>query len=98
MKIYKDWLADENNNIVKMPLKDWFEYFGITPETYTYPETGNTYELWKAANKKERNGFIDIQKNGGYGLRHGEAEEYMTKIFYAVNADIRDVKLVQNRD
>lgn len=94
MKIRKEWLVDENNNIVKMTLREWFEYFKISPTTYTYPETGNTYELWRSENKKERNGYIDIYVNGGYGLKHCELDKYMDKVFRTGNADF-DVKLVQ---
>ena len=92
--IRKEWLCDEDGNIVQMSLREWFEYFQISPITYTYPETGNAHQLWKSETKKERNGFIDIYRNGGYGLHHDEAEQYMDKLFRTGNADF-DVNLVQ---
>lgn len=92
--IRKEWLCNEDGSIAEMTLREWFEYFQISPFTYTYPETGNAHQLWKSDNKKERNGFIDIYKNGGYGLLHNETEQYMDKLFRTGNADF-DVKLVE---
>lgn len=99
MKVYKEWLVDDNNNIIKMPLREWFEYFKISPVLATFDTIegiSKTYELWQSGWKKERNGYIDIYKCGGYGLRHDEAEQYANELFYAGNADF-DVKLVQVR-
>lgn len=93
-KVRKEWLCDENGDIVIMTLREWSEYFKITPTTYTYSETGNTYEMYKSEIKKTRNGYIDIYKRGGYGLTHDEYEKYMDKSFRTGNADF-DVKLVE---
>ena len=29
LKVYKQWLADENNNIAHKTLTEWAEYFGL---------------------------------------------------------------------
>ena len=92
--VRKEWLCDDSGNIVCMTLREWFNYFKIAPTTYTNPDTGKTYELWKSETKKTRNGYIDIYKSNGFGLLHDEAEEYMDKMFRTGNADF-DVKLVQ---
>lgn len=92
-KVRNEWLVDEENKIVKMTLREWVEYFGITPYVYT-DKQGRKWQLYKAENKTERNGLIDIFKNGGYGLGHDEYESYMDKIFRTGNADF-DVKLVE---
>lgn len=92
-KVYKEWLADEDNNIVKMTLAEWFEYFKIEPAFYEWA-CGWTTQSWKSSVKKERNGFIEIERRGGYGLLHNEYEEYKDKLFFAGNADF-DVKLRQ---
>lgn len=92
-KVRKEWLVDENGAIVKMTLEEWFKYFDIKPAFYEY-ECGITIQSWKSAIKKERNGFIDIERNGGRGLLHREYEEYKDKLFFAGNADF-DVKLRQ---
>lgn len=73
-------------------LREWIEVLKITPTTYTYESTGNTYELYKSEVKKQRNGYIDIFK-GGYGLRHSEVEKNLDEIFFIQNADINDIKL-----
>lgn len=94
LTVRKEWLCNEDGSIAKMTLREWVEYFKITPTTYTYEETGNTYELYKSETKKERNGYIDIYKLGGYGLTHAEYSKYMDKVFRTGNADF-DVKLVE---
>lgn len=86
--VKNEWLVDENGNIAKMTLREWFEYFEITPCKV------NGWETYKAANKKGRNGFIDIFKKGGYGLGHSEIDVNMDKIYRTGNADF-DVKLVE---
>ena len=91
--VRNEWLVDKNNKIVKMTLREWVEYFDITPYVYT-DKNGNNWQTYKAENKTERNGFIDIYRNGGYGLLHTEFEKYMDKIFRTGNADF-DVKLVE---
>ena len=94
-KVRNEWLVDENNEIVKMTLREWVEYFKIS--LYEVKDAdGNVWETYRAKNKKERNGFIDIYKYGGYGLRHSEFDGYMDKIFRTGNADF-DVKLVEVR-
>lgn len=93
-KVKNQWLVDEDNNIVKMTLREWVEYFGIAP--VEYQREYGIFETYRAENKKERNGYIDIYKYGGYGLRHSEFEGYMDKIFRTGNADF-DVKLVEVR-
>ena len=77
------------------PLKEWIEILKITPVKYTFESTGKTYDMYKSEVKKERNGFIDIFKKGGYGLQHSEIEKYLEEIFFVQNADINDVKLTQ---
>jgi len=92
-KVHNEWLVDENGEIVKMTLREWIEYFKISPFV-SADERGNSWYTYKAENKKERNGFIDIFKRGGYGLRHEEVESYMDRVFRTGNADF-DVKLVE---
>lgn len=91
--VKNEWLVDENGEIVKMTLREWFEYFKISPYV-SIDLAGNRWFTYQAENKKERNGFIDIFKRGGYGLRHEELDGYMDKIFRSGNADF-DVKLVE---
>lgn len=76
-------------------LKEWIEILKITPVKHTFESTGKTYDMYKSEVKKERNGFIDIFKKGGYGLQHNEIEQYLEEIFFVQNADINDVKLQQ---
>lgn len=92
-KVRNEWLVNENNEIVKMTLREWVEYFKISPYEYT-TENGKKWQTYKAENKKERNGFIDIYTKNGYGLLHNDFENYMDKVFRTGNADF-DVKLVE---
>lgn len=94
MKVKGEWLVNENGEIVKMTLREWIEYFQISPVKYTFKETGNTYDMYNSSVKKERNGYIDIFKRNGYGLAHNEIEAYLDKTFRTGNADF-DVKLVE---
>ena len=92
-KVYKEWLADENNKIVKMTLAEWFKYFDIEADYYRW-DCGVITDGWKSSKKKENGGFIQIERSGGYGLLHSEYEQYKDKLFFAGNADF-DVKLRQ---
>lgn len=92
-KVRNEWLVDENNEIVKMTLREWIEYFKIKPCIYT-TQDGTKWQTYRSETKKERSGFIDIYRRGGYGLKHNEYESYMDKIFRSGNADF-DVKLVE---
>lgn len=92
-EVRNEWLVNENGEIVKMTLREWVEYFGIAPYA-SADSVGNVWETYKAENKAERNGLIDIFKRGGYGLRHEEFDGYMEKVFRTGNADF-DVKLVE---
>lgn len=94
-KVRNEWLVNENNEIVKMTLREWIEYFKIEPFVYK-DDFNRNWQTYKSATKKERNGFIDIYKCGGYGLLHSEFENYLDKVFRTGNADI-DVKLVEVR-
>lgn len=94
-KVRGEWLVDENNEIIKMTLREWIEYFNIVPHIYT-DNSGKQWQLYRAENKKERNGFIDIYKHGGCGILHNELEKYMDKVFRSGNADF-DVKLIEVR-
>ena len=76
-------------------LREWFELLQIAPVKYTFEITGSIYDMYKSKVKKERNGFIDIYTQGGYGLLHSEIEKYSDKLFFTQNADIKDIKLVQ---
>lgn len=91
--VRNEWLVNENNEIVKMTLREWVEYFKISPYVHTL-ENGTKWETYKAENKKERNGFIDIYTKGGYGLKHTDFEAAMDRVFRTGNADF-DVKLVE---
>jgi hypothetical protein len=91
--VRNEWLVNENNEIVKMTLREWVEYFGITPTTWK-DNMGREWQTYKAANKTERNGFIDIYLRGGYGLKHCDFEAVMDRVFRSGNADF-DVKLVE---
>ena len=85
MKVYREWLCDEENNIVFKPLSFWFEYFGVKPLEYKEYRC-----FWKAENTGKR---IDIEKNGGYGLTWEEYEAYKDKLFFVGNADLENPKL-----
>ena len=76
-------------------LREWMEELKIAPVKYTFESTGNTYDMYKSAVKKDRNGYIDIYTKGGYGLLHEEVEKYLDEIFFAQNVDINDVKLTR---
>jgi hypothetical protein len=91
--VKNEWLVNENGEIVKMTLREWVEYFGITPYVST-DSNGNSWYTYRAENKTERNGFIDIYTKGGYGLGHADFDKYMDKVFRTGNADF-DVKLVE---
>ena len=77
MKVYKQWLADENNNIVYKTLIEWAEYFGVKA-------VEGTPWAWQTREGKH----IDIIKEGGYGLLHSEFPEYADKLFFVGNADL----------
>lgn len=79
MKIYKQWLADDDNNILFKPLSFWFEYFGIVPG---YSIDG--YQYWKTKAGKR----IDIELCGGYGLKQSEYESKKNNLFFVGNADL----------
>lgn len=83
MKVYREWLCDENNNIVKKPLSFWFEFFGVTA-----PDA-NIKWFWTDKRSKR----IDIEKNGGDGLLHDEYDQYKDKLFFCGNADLDNHKL-----
>lgn len=76
-------------------LREWIFEFKISPVKYTFVGTGNTYDTYKSEVKKDRYGYIDIFKKGGYGLRHSEVESYLDNVFFAENVDIHDVKLIE---
>lgn len=85
MKVYKEWLCDENNKIVCKPLSFWFEYYNIKPLEY---------KDWRCFWKNEKEGrTIDIEKLGGYGLTWDEYEAYKDKLFFVGNADLEQHKL-----
>ena len=76
-------------------LREWISELKISPIKYTFKVTGNTYDMYISEVKKDRNGYIDIFKNGGYGLAHDEIERYLDNVFFAQNVDIHDVKLIE---
>lgn len=85
--IHGEWICDADNLIVKKPLSFWFEHFGIVPATW------RDYEMWRS----EKTGkYIDIERHGGYGLRHSEYENYKDKLFFVGNADLDSPKLRQS--
>ena len=86
MKVYKEWLADENNNIVYKTLAEWAEYFGLKA-------VEGTAWVWKTKDGK----FIDIEVKGGYGLLHTEFSEYSNELFFVGNADLDRMKIRQKR-
>lgn len=76
-------------------LREWISELKISPVKYTFKDTGNTYDMYKSEVKKDRNGYIDIFKKGGYGLLHCEIESYLDNVFFAQNVDIHDLKLTE---
>ena len=82
MKVYKEWLVDENNNIVYKTLAEWAEYFGL------HAVEGTTW-VWKTRDDK----FIDVEVEGGYGLLHKDFEKYADKMFFVGNADLDRAKI-----
>ena len=84
MKVYKQWLADDNNKIIFKTLAEWAEFYGLKMVE------GTTW-CWKTRDGK----FIDIERNGGYGLLHSEFGEYADKLFFVGNADLDRVKIRQ---
>lgn len=77
MKVYKQWLADENNNIVYKTLAEWAEYYGLKM-------VDGSEWAWMTRDGKH----IDIEKEGGYCLFHSEFSEYADKLFFVGNADL----------
>lgn len=82
MKVYKEWLADENNNIVYKTLAEWAEYFGLKM-------VESTEWVWKTREGK----FIDIEVEGGYGLFHKDFGKYADRLFFVGNADLDRCKI-----
>lgn len=76
-------------------LRCWISELKIFPVKYTFKDTGNTYDMYISLVKKDRNGYIDIFKKGGYGLSHCEIDNYLDNVFFAQNVDIHDVKLIE---
>lgn len=76
-------------------LREWISDLKISPVKYTFKDTGNTYDTYKSEVKKDRNGYIDIFKKGGYGLSHSEIESHLDNVFFAQNVDIHDLKLTE---
>lgn len=76
-------------------LREWISDLKISPVKYTFTDNGNTYDTYKSEVKKDRNGYIDIFKKGGYGLKHEDIEKYIDEMFFTQNVDINDVKLTQ---
>ena len=84
MHVYKEWLCDEQNNIVYMPLAKWAAYYKLNPFK------SGKLELWKS----ELTGKImSIEKANGYGLLHKEFREYADHLFFVGNADLDTPKL-----
>lgn len=92
--VRKEWLVDENDNIVVKPLRFWFEYFGIKPvKIPVHGNPGVYYQLFEVTkNSYYGERFITIQC-GGYSLNHHNYESMMDKMFRTGNADF-NVKLV----
>lgn len=89
MKVRKEWLCDENNNIVYKPLSFWFKYFGLKP-------IDGHLCCWKAeANDKEVTfrGAVLIEVMGGYAMTHNGYEEFKDDLFFVANADLDTPKL-----
>ena len=82
MKVYKEWLTDENNNIAYKTLADWAVYFGLK-------KVENTNWCWRTRDGK----FIDIEIEGGYGLLHKDFDKYANKMFFVGNADLDRMKI-----
>lgn len=77
MKVYKQWLADENNEIVYKTLTEWAEYFGLK-------EIEGTNGLWETKNGM----VIDIIGRYGRGIAHDHFDEYADDLFFVGNADL----------
>lgn len=94
MKVYKEWLCDENNSIVYKPLSFWVEHFGLKPMDDEY----KCY--WKAEEKGKEvkfRGAVVIELNGGYALTHRGYEAYKNELFFVANADLDTPKLRQKQ-
>lgn len=84
LRIYQQWLCDNNNNIVHKTLAEWFEYFDI------FPVMWKDYQMWYS-NKTRR--YMDIETRGGYGLLHNDFYKYAQTKFFVGNADLDSPKL-----
>ena len=82
MKVYREWLVDENNNIVYKTLVEWAEYFGLKM-------VNGTDWCWTTRSGK----FIDIEVEGGYGLNHMDFGKYANRLFFVGNADLDRMKI-----
>ena len=83
-KVHGEWLCDDYNNIVKRPLSFWFEYYNLIPIEW------NGYQMWRSLTTTK---CMDIEKSGGYGLRHDEYFKYKERMFFVGNADLDNPKL-----
>lgn len=95
MKVYKQWLCDDDNKIVYKPLSFWAEYFGLKPMN------GDEYRCyWEAEAKDKEVKFrcaVVIELKGGYGLTHKGYESYKDELFFVANADLDTPKLRQKQ-
>lgn len=86
MKVYKQWLADEDNNIMFMTLREWFDKLQIVVEL----EKACFFSL--KLNKR-----FDIERACGYFFSVTDIELYsaeqMNKVYYVGNADLSSSKL-----
>lgn len=84
--VHGEWLCDKDNNIIKKPLSFWMDYYGLEPTMW------KTFQMWKSTVTGK---YMDIERNGGYGLAHDQYEEYKDKLFFVGNADLDHPKLRQ---
>lgn len=89
MKVYRQWLADESNNIMHMTLKDWIDVLDLTVDIEK-----------RVFFSRKLNKVFEIERVSGYFFSVTDFTEIMLrnadKMYYVGNADLSSCKL--NRD
>lgn len=88
--VRKEWLVDENGEIVTKPLSFWFNYFDIEiAEVETFFHVKTLEDLYKVNKNADQAGrYIDIYNNRGCKINPRDVHNFMDCNFYVGNADI----------
>lgn len=87
MKVYKQWLSDEENNILHMTVGEWFHELMLSE--YTGSDDG--YMLYSARCSKP----VELEING-YGIPFYRWLEYKDVMCHVRNADLTTMKIAND--